>query len=320
MKKPHILITDLFYTELLHDYQKKYDITYNPKISENQLYEVIEQFDILIISTRLPIKERLIEKSKRLKLIVRMGIGVDHIDLKACEKNHITVCNTPNANVISVVEFVFGQLMRYFRNLEKLNINVIEGKFRDNLPLGEELRSKTIGVIGVGRIGKKIVQISKFFGARVLGNDPYLSKTKKKNIPVDKWLEKKELVMQSDIVTLQVPLTKETEYLVCKEFLSWMKKDSILINTSRGKVVRFNDVVDFVTNGVVKKFIFDVFEEEPFVPKIDKKLLDYFYFSPHTASYTKESLFYRSKEALEEVDEFVNGTKPHGKINFKKGY
>ena len=100
-----------------------------------------------------------------------------------------------------------------------------------------------------------------------------------------------------------------------------MKKDSILINTSRGKIVKFSDVIDFVIKeDIVKKFIFDVFDEEPFTPKINKSLLDYFYFSPHAASYTYESLYYRSREALEEIEEFLKNKKPHGKIDFKKGY
>ena len=320
MKKLKILITDTFFTELLNKYKKKNEITYYPNIKKSHLIFIISQFDILIISTRIPITNEIIDKAINLKLIIRMGTGVDHIDLISCKNHKIIVCNTPDSNISSVVELVFGQIIRHLRNFDLLNKNVFSGKFRKDLQHGEELKSKTIGIIGVGRIGSKISNIAKSFGMKVLGNDPYLSKSKRKKLLIDKWLSKKKLVSQSDIVTLHVPLTDKTQHMVNKEFLSWMKKDSILVNTARGKVVKMDEVIEFAKQKKVKKFIFDVFEEEPFIPNIDKNITKYFYFSPHAAAYTKESIFNRSKEALEEIDEFLQNKKPHGKINFKKGY
>lgn len=320
MKKANILITDKFDKDLLEKYSKKYDISYYPQIDVTDLPFIIHKFNIIIISTRISFNNKLIEKARNLKLIIRMGAGVDHIDLNACKKNKVTVCNTPNSNVASVVEYVFGQLIEYNRKLRSMHNNVLNGKFRNDLEPGHELRDKTLGIIGVGRIGSKIALIGNALEMNVLGNDPYLSKSKKKQLPIKKWLSLKKLLEKSDIVTLHVPLTEETNHMVNNDFLDNMKDGSILVNTSRGKVLKFDDVKKYAKTGKIRNFIIDVFETEPFRPKLPKTIEKYFTLSPHTAAFTKESHYNRSKEAFEEVEEFINKKKPHGKIDLKRGY
>jgi len=318
--KKKLLIIDKFDKNTLEKTKKIINVTYKPNISITNLKKIINLYDFLFISTRIPITEDLINNADNLKLIIRMGIGVDHIDLNACKNKKIVLCNTPKSNISPVVEYVFGQLLRYYKNFNKMQENILNGNFRDGLQSGEELSNKTIGIIGVGKIGSKVAKTASCFGMKVIGNDPYLSRKKKKKLPVDKWLKKKDLLKISDIVTLHVPLTDKTQYLVNKNFLNSMKKGSILINTSRGKVLKFDDVLNNIQNNKIKKYILDVFENEPFKPEIKKEYLDYFYFSPHTAAYTNESMYKRSKEAFKQLQDFLNNKKPHGIIDYKKGY
>jgi len=320
MEKPQILITDKFDKYLLEKYLKKYDISYYPEIDPTDLAFIINKFNIMIISTRIPFQKNLLEKAKNLKLLIRMGAGVDHIDLKVCKNNKITLCNTPNSNISSVVEYVFGLLIEHYRKLKIMHSNVMDGKFRNHLPIGNELNNKTIGIIGVGRIGSRVSSVANALGMKVIGNDPFLSKSKRKKSPVNKWTSFKKLLRVSDIVSLHLPLTNKTKYMVNETFLEMMKDDSVLVNTSRGKVLNFNDVQKYAKNGKIKKYIIDVFEKEPFYPKIPKTIEKYFSFSPHSASYTEESFYNRSKEAFDEIEEFLKNKKPHGKIDLKKGY
>lgn len=315
-----ILITDDFYLPILDEFPKDCNVDFKPKITYEELKEEIKNYDVLIISTRIKITKELLENSKNLKFIIRLGIGVDHIDLTECKKRKILVSNTPNSNVGSVVELVFGQIIREYRKLEIAHENLFNGNFRKGYPQGKELKNKTIGIIGVGRIGSAIANIAQAFGMKTIGFDPYLSLKKRKKAKIDLWLPISELLKNSDIVTLHVPSTEETRYLVNSDFLSLMKKDSILINCSRGKVVNFKEVVDFSKKHIISKFIFDVFEEEPVRLSLEEDIARRFFFSPHIGALTEESLYNRSKEALELLCEFLEEKKIHGKINYKKGY
>ena len=315
-----ILITDDFFTPLLTEFPNSFEIYQKPKISYEDLKNEVANYEILIISTRISITEEIIAKAQKLKLIIRLGIGVDHIDLKACKKRKIIVCNTPNSNVGSVVELIFGQIIHHYRHLEIAHENLFNGNFRKNYPQGKELKNKTIGIIGVGRIGSRVAKIANAFEMKTIGFDPYLSYKKMNKTQIDIWLPMNELIKNSDIVTLHIPHTKESHHLVNTDFLSLMKNNSILINCARGKVADFKEVVEFSKKGIISKFIFDVFEEEPVKLELDDQTKKYFYFSPHIGALTEESLYNRSKEALELLNEFLENKKLHGKIDFKKGY
>ncbi|HOJ64365.1 MAG TPA: NAD(P)-dependent oxidoreductase [Spirochaetota bacterium] len=316
-----IFITDFVDETILNEYSKKFDIIYSPSINYEALKSCINDVYILIISTRLSIKKDLLDLANNLKLIIRMGIGIDHIDLKECEKKDILVCNTPNSNISSVVELIFGQIIRTYRELDFANINTLNKKFRENIELGIELKNKTIGIIGVGRIGSFVAEVAKVFKMTTIGYDPYLSVEEKKIKKIDQWVDRMDVIPElSDIVTIHTPLTEETLYFITDDFLDKMKENSIFINTARGKIVRIDSLIKIAKKGKIRKIIVDVFEDEPFKGDIPLDLQKYFYLSPHMGAYTKESLTNRTKEAFIEMEDFLNNKKPHGLIDFKKGY
>lgn len=316
-----IFITDFVDETILNEYSKKFDIIYSPTISYDALLNCIEDVYILIISTRITIDKNILDRAKNLKLIIRMGIGVDHINLKECENRGIIVCNTPNSNISSVVELIFGQIIRTYRELEEANLNTLNKKFRKGLNLGKELKEKTIGIVGVGRIGSFVAEVSKIFDMKTIGYDPYLTPYEKNTKKIDQWVNKLEKVAElSDIVTIHTPLTEETLYFIKEEFLNKMKKDSIFINSSRGKIVKLETLIKVARNGNIRKIILDVFEYEPFEGDIPIDVRNFFYLSPHIGAYTEESLTNRTKEAFVQMEDFLNNKIPHGVIDFKKGY
>ncbi len=316
-----IFITDFVDETLLVEFSKKFNIIYSPIITYQALKSCINDLSILIISTRINIDKELLKNAENLKLIIRMGIGIDHIDLKECEKRGILVCNTPNSNISSVVELVFGQIIRAYRDLDFAGINTLDKKFRKGINLGMELKNKNIGIIGVGRIGSFVAEVAKIFGMKTIGYDPYLSNEEKKKRKIDQWVDNLEVIPElADIVTIHTPLTKETTYFIKEDFLTKMKTNSIFINTARGKIVRLKDLINVAKKGKIKKIILDVFEQEPFIEDIPEELKSYFYLTPHIGAYTEESLTNRTKEAFIQVEDFLNNKLPHGFIDFKKGY
>lgn len=317
-----ILIIDFIHNVFLKALQDKYKADYFPKITSEKLIDVVEKYEILIISTRIPINAELLEKAHNLKFIIRMGVGIDHVDLSYCKSHGIKLANTPNSNISPVVELVFGQILRTYRLLEEAQNNVVNNKFREGLKHGLELKNKSVGIIGVGRIGGRIAKIAKAFEATTLGYDPYLSDADKKNKEIDDWKDNlPELLVNSDIVTLHVPLTNETINMVDTKFLDAMKERSVLINSSRGKAVNFQELIKYKKIDKFRKIILDVYDKEPYkIQNIPKKIRDLFCFSPHIGAYTDESLYDRGEETLKLIEEYLSGENIHGLINLDKGY
>lgn len=323
--KIDLLIASPFQSDLLAELQKRYQVVYLPEARKEDLKPIIQKFNALIVATKPGLDASVLSNAKRLKIIIRLGIGVDHIDLSFCKKRGIFVAITPNANISPVVELLFSQLIRVLRNLDEAEDSLYSGTFRSRLTLGHELSQKTFGVIGTGRIGSRVIQLAGAFGVKnILAYDPYLTEAEKKNCSPAKYVTLlDDLISNSDIITFHVPLTKETENMVDFSFLNKMKEGAILINTSRGKVMPMNTALNYAKFGKIKQFIIDVYDEEPYLPKNEEKeiMKKYFTLSPHIGAYTEESLYLRSKECIEELAEFFEERRlPHGNVELTKGY
>lgn len=317
-----ILIIDFIHNHFLKNLQDDYYADYFPKISYEELIGIIEKYEILIISTRIPINSKILEKAHNLKFIIRMGVGIDHVDLSYCKSKGIKLANTPNSNISPVAELVFGQILRAYRNLEEAHSAVANNKFREGLKHGSELKNKTIGIIGVGRIGGRIAKIAKAFEITTLGYDPYLSEDERSKKDIDIWKDNlQDILENTDIVTLHVPLTCETLNMVDTNFLDAMKERSILINSSRGKAVNFQELIKYQKIDKFRKIILDVYDKEPYkIHNIPRSIRKIFYLSPHIGAYTDESLYARGEETLQLIKEYLSGGYIHSLIDLDKGY
>lgn len=316
----NVLITATIHSSIVPKIGELCSVDFMQDISYEELGAIIHKYDIIITATRLKFDESVLIKAANLKLIIRLGIGVDHIDLKTCQKQNIAVCITPNANTMPVVELVFSQLIRFLRKIDLSERNLYNGDFRNNLQHGASLLGKNIGIIGVGRIGSKIAEVSRYFGMNALCCDPYIDTDKKLKLNFCNWTTIEEIVKKSDIITLHVPLTNETKYLINKNLIINTNRKPLIVNTSRGAVVRFDDIIDMVESEVILGFIADVYENEPRKPVIPHRIRDKFLLTPHIGAYTKDALLKRSEEALEQVRAFCTNSPVKSIIDFDKGY
>lgn len=251
-----------------------------------------------------------IDRMPNLKIIAKHGIGIDNIDLKYAKEKNIVVTNTPTANMNSVAELVLALVLACARKIVDSNTRVNNG-IEQNSPFdlrGFELENKTVGLIGLGKIGtlvgKKFMQA---FNMHVFVYDKYLSREECEKLGFVKYDTLDNLLIESDIINISVPLTSETENLITSQELSMMKKDAILINTSRGKIINEMDLYHHLKNGQLFGAAIDAFEVEP-VEK-DNPLLtcSNFIATPHNGANTEEALIRMGTQALDEIIRMKEG-------------
>lgn len=217
--------------------------------------------EVLSVFIYSPLPEEVLSTMPNLKLIVTRSTGYDHIDLSYCKKNGITVCNIPNYGANTVAEHTFALLLSLSRKV----IPAVERTRRGNFELdglrGFDLHGKTIGVIGLGHIGTEVIRIAKGFGMHVVAYTKHPSEELAKKMKVT-FMNLKELLQTSDIVTLHVPYTKKTHHLINKTNIKYFKKGSILLNTARGGLVETEAIIIGLGNGTLQGVGLDVLEEE----------------------------------------------------------
>ena len=297
MKK--VLICDHFSKQSFTSLQDKgYEVFQSKSLTPTQ--NEIKEVDALLSRSRTVIDQTLLDSGKKLKVIVSATAGFDHIDYKLCHQRHLTVMHTPQANSQSAAELTLALMLSHLRSIPQAHNKLVQNKaWRDQAPRGNTLHSKKIGIIGFGRIGKRVAKLCKAFGAEVCYFDPYIEfdgfqKVKKLN----------ELLKKTQIVTLHVPLTQKTKNMIGTDELNLMNKSGLLINCSRGEVIDQKSLVEFMHIHTEFKAALDVFNQEPCK---DTKLLDLspqFLGTPHIGAYTHEALENASSEAVQKLLNF----------------
>ena len=213
------------------------------------------------------ITEDVLKACPNLKLISKYGVGLDNIDQVACQRHQVELKSSPGVNKRSVAEMTLGFMLTLNRCMYQSAHYQSQGIWHKIV--GEQLSEKTVGIIGVGHVGKDLIHLLKPFKCKILVNDIRNQDDYYQNHQLEK-TDKKNLFQQADIITLHVPLTEQTQYLINKESLKLFKKTSVLINTSRGKVVHLSDLKEALLNHQIAAAGLDVYEQEP---PSDKQLL-----------------------------------------------
>lgn len=289
--------------EMLESADVNYHI--NPlgrRLKEQELAEMVSDADVLIAGTE-PITDLVMSRASRLKLISRVGIGLDSVDLLAAEKRGIQVSYTPDAPAPAVAELTVALMLSLLRSVHVANLEMHKGHWRRHL--GRRIAEVTIGIIGTGRVGARVLRRIPAFGTpRVLVNDinPDL-----KLVPELKleWVSKGQIYRQADLISLHVPLTPLTRNLIRHDQLLQMKADALLINTSRGGVINEHDLADVMRSGHLGGAAVDVFENEPYTGElatIDRCLL-----TAHMGSMSVDCRSRMEIEATEEAVRFCTG-------------
>ena len=237
----------------------------NKKLTEDELVEMITDFDAIIAGTE-KITKKVMDAATNLKMISRVGIGLDSVDLLEAKRQGILVSYTPDAPAPAVAELTIGFMLTLLRSTQLSNMEMHNGKWHRFF--GRRLSEVTIGIIGVGRIGIGLLKHLQGFGSpKILVNDVDFNSDLDKKFDI-KWVDKESIYQHSDIVTIHTPLTIETKNMVKKKQLLNMKKDAIIINTARGGIINEDDLYEVMQAGHLSGAAIDVFDFEPYNGKL----------------------------------------------------
>lgn len=289
MTKYKILITDNIAQEGIDILEADKSVEYEIKagIKNPDLKPVIGNYDAIITRSGTTVTEDLIEHPGKLKIIGRAGVGLDNVDIEAASKKGIIVMNAPTGNTLAATELTMGMMLSAARKIPWANNSLKIGEWDRKKFMGIQLYNKTLGVVGLGRIGSNVAIRAKSFGMKIVSYDPYIKASKADSLGVKLYDTLEELLKNVDIVTFHTPLTKETHNMITKREIALMKKGSIIVNCARGGIVNENDLYEAVRSGHLFSAAIDVFEDEP---PTDNKLLtlDNVFVTPHIGANTHE--------------------------------
>jgi D-3-phosphoglycerate dehydrogenase / 2-oxoglutarate reductase len=267
-----------------------------PEIDTAGVMEIIEKYQVIIVNSKIILDANVLSKAKNLKVIGRVGSGLDIIDLEYCRKNQIEVCSSPEGNANAVGEHALGLLLSVMNNITRSKAEMPQPVWDREGLRGEELDGKTVAIIGYGHTGQAFAKKLRGFDVELLVYDKYIQEYGSEYAR-ESGLD--EIFQKADIVSLHLPLTAETKYFADKDFFEKFKKSIILINTSRGKICKTEDLMEKLVSGKVKSAGLDVFENEK--PKLfsdeEKEIYDNLFLmpnvvsTPHIAGWTIESKY-----------------------------
>ena len=287
-----------------------YLVDVKPEIERDELFGIIAEYSILIITTYTKVDAELIDKATNLKIVGRVGSGMENVDVEYCETKNISCVNSPEGNGNAVGEHCLAMLLNLLSNIIKANNELKQNIFLREENRGEELDGKTIGIIGYGFTGNAFAKKLRGFDVEILVYDKY-------KIPTDSFVKivtLQELQKRCDVISFHVPYNTETHYYCDEQFISDCSKKPIIINTSRGTVVNTIDIINAIETQKINGFCVDVYEDEPITKnKIHstetyQKLLSFknVIATPHIAGWTKESKYKLVKILMDKIEELVS--------------
>jgi len=303
-----VLIADRVHPYLINELEKNnYMVDYHPSISHSETLDIISDYFGIIINSKTKANKDFLDKATNLKFIGRLGSGLEIIDQVYAEEKGVKVYNSPEGNRNAVAEHAIGMLLSLFNHLKKGDSEVRHFQWDRESNRGLELEGKTIGIIGYGNTGSQLAK--KLFGwdMTILAYDKY-----KKNFGSDHVKEtgQNDILETADIISFHLPLTAETSGLMNKTFLEKAKKNVFIVNTSRGKVIDTNVLLDGLASGKIRGACLDVFENEKVetFTKDEREMYQKLYtyenviLSPHVAGWTEESLFKIASTLIKKIN------------------
>jgi D-3-phosphoglycerate dehydrogenase / 2-oxoglutarate reductase len=240
-----------------------FEVDYLPNITAQEILQKVAEYEVIVVRSRTKVDAAVIDRASKLKLIARPGTGLDNVDLRAANARGIEVVNSPEALVEAVSEHVLALMLAMARNIPAADASTRSGQWQKDRFVGLELKGKTIGIVGMGRIGRRVGEMAKVLGMPVLGYDIIeISKEVLSSIGCT-MVDLDTLFSSSDFITLHVPLSPDTRHLVDSRRLSLMKKGSFLVNASRGEVIDEAALAQALSDGRIAGAALDVFEKEP---------------------------------------------------------
>ncbi len=281
--------------------------------------EKLETANALIIRSKFVINAELLEKAKNLEVIVTCTSGFEHIDLASTQKKNITVMFTPDANARAAAELTWSLLLASARHITSAHKDLKAGNWNREPYLGHELSNKTIGIIGLGRIGSLVAKFANAFNMEVLAFDPYVDESVFTAAQAQR-ASYEEVLKQADFISFHVPATKETKNMFNRSHLEIVQPNLTVINTSRGPTINEDDLVTALLENKIKFAALDVFGKEPLMK--DAKILkcQNVLVTPHIGAYTEEAFLKASLEGTKRITEFFEQNKSQNTLPLKNDW
>ncbi|HJM82550.1 MAG TPA: phosphoglycerate dehydrogenase [Nitrospinota bacterium] len=270
-------------------------------MSPDELLQVIPQYNGLIIRSATKVTTEVLDAATNLKVVGRAGIGVDNVDIKAASAKGVVVMNTPGGNTNTTAEHAISMMMALCRQIPQATASVKGGKWEKKRFMGMELFNKTLGVVGIGRIGSIVVARARGLAMKVIAFDPFISDEAAEKMAVEK-VTLDDLFARADIISCHTPLTDETRHIIGDEAFAKMKDGVRIINCARGGIVDETALAKAIKSGKVAGAAIDVFETEPPDPELELLEMEEVIFTPHLGASTSEA---QEKVALAVAEQFV---------------
>jgi len=282
-------------------------------LGRDEVKAVVRQADALVVRSATQVDAGLIAASQQLRVIARAGVGIDNIDVEAATRRGITVVNTPTGNTIAAAEHTMALLLAAARHVASADAALKEGRWAKQESVGRQLYGKSLGIIGLGKVGSELTKRARAFDMKVLVYDPYVPPEKAEAVGAQP-TELNDLLAQSDFVSLHAALTDESRGLIGAEELAHMKPGAVLVNCARGGLVDEKALLEALKAGRLDGAALDVFEDEP-QPDPELVGLAKVVATPHVAASTEEAQAQVAKEAAQQVVDVLAGRPPRWPVN-----
>jgi D-3-phosphoglycerate dehydrogenase len=284
-----VLVTETLSETGLEVLRRDYEVDVRPDLAVEGLADAIAPYHALICRSQTKVTAEVLERAENLRVVGRAGIGLDNVDVETATRRGITVVNAPQSNILSAAEHTLALLLAQARNVPQAHASVKAGRWERERFQGVELHGKTLGIVGLGRVGSMVAQRAQAFGMRVVAYDPYVSKERAKALGAELMPSLEAVLVQSDFVTVHLPRTAETEGLIGEREIGLMKDGARIVNTSRGGIVDERALVNALRDGKLEGAALDVFTEEPVPAAHPLLVFDNVVVTPHLGAATAEA-------------------------------
>jgi D-3-phosphoglycerate dehydrogenase len=260
-----------------------------PTLPKDELLARIADYDAIIGRSATRISTELLEKARKLKVVGRAGVGVDNIALDTATSLGVAVINAPAGNTIAVAELFFGTVISLLRHISRANTSMHAGKWERSALLGSELKGRTLGIVGLGRIGGEVATRARAFGMSVVAHDPYIAQSRFEALRVEEADSLDALLERSDILTVHTPLTDETKGMIGKLEIARLPQQSIVVNMARGGIVDERALLEALGSKHLLGAVIDAYEKEPLATDHPLRVLPNVLLTPHIGASTTEA-------------------------------
>jgi D-3-phosphoglycerate dehydrogenase len=310
---PKILIADPIADEGVELLRRRADVDVKVGLKRQELLDTVGEYDALVVRSETKVTADVIKAGARLRVIARAGIGVDNIDLDAATAAGIAVVNAPTGNTVAAAEHTLALMLALSRNIPHAHRSLKDGEWRRSAFIGTEVRNKTLGIVGLGRVGSEVARRALSFGMRMVACDPFVAPDYARRLGVE-LLSLEDLLSQSDFLTLHTPLTEGSHNLIGAKELARIKPGARLINVARGELIDEAALLEALESNKLAGAALDVFAKEPPGPSL---LLDHpnVVATPHLGASTQEAQREVALEAAEQVLAVLEGTPASNTVN-----